>query len=101
VNCYNYDHLQLRLRNCRSGFKAIARKSSCNRKTIKSDKLIGYCVEAKHCCILCPEVTRVKRHHLKAMIIDTSVRPIERLQLTPYSYEQPIGRQSRDLSLAS
>ncbi|EGI67939.1 hypothetical protein G5I_03391 [Acromyrmex echinatior] len=68
-------------------FKAIARKSSCNRKTIKSDELIGYCVEAKHCRILCAEVIRVKRHNLKAMIIDTSFRSVERLQLTPYPYD--------------
>ena len=72
---------------------AIARKSR-NRKIIKSDKLIGYCVEAKHCHVLYAEVTQVKHHNLKAMIIIARFRFVERLRLTPYD-------QSCDISLAS
>jgi len=81
---------------------AIARKSR-NRKIIKSDKLIG-CVGAKYCRVLYAEATQVKRHNLKAMIIDASFRPVERLRLTyPYDYQSKdshvIYRLPRRLSI--
>jgi len=48
-------------RSPRYKVKAIAHKSSNrNYKTVKSNKLIGYCIGAKHCCVSCAKATRVK-----------------------------------------